>query len=313
MSAQATGWVFAHSPFKGAVFAVHLAIADSVNDQDHYEFWMRQGKLAAKARVSRKAVNDAVSVMIEAGFLVLVLAKKGGANRYAFLTPSEAPVVYDARSADIETIRKVSPTVTTPTAVPVTSGDNHLSPTVTSPGLDLSLVVTGGVSPTVTPVVTPGDTKPKRTQIERKTLSSASADTITVDPQVDELCRLLADAVGARPKRTRPRVTERWRRDMDLLLRRGPLGVDPHPVTVQRVRTRIAWVFDGPGAERSSSGFCWADPVRSPDALRRHWERITDAHEAHKAATNGEALRRSIPPGCVSDGNGGFIRTGVSA
>jgi biotin operon repressor len=98
MSAEATGWVFRHSPFKGATFAVHFTIADSVNDQHDNEFWMSQSKLAIKARCSRDTVNVALAALIEDGFLELVEEGTGRshANRYRFLYPN-ADVVWEAR------------------------------------------------------------------------------------------------------------------------------------------------------------------------------------------------------------------------
>lgn len=72
MSAEATGWVFARSPMSGAAFVVHLAIADSVNDQHGNEFWMRMPNLAKKARLSRGATAKAVAALCDEQFLELV-------------------------------------------------------------------------------------------------------------------------------------------------------------------------------------------------------------------------------------------------
>ena len=51
MSAEATGWVWRHSPWKGehAKFLLHLAVADVVNDAHGNEFWMSQANLAEKS------------------------------------------------------------------------------------------------------------------------------------------------------------------------------------------------------------------------------------------------------------------------
>lgn len=69
MSAEATAWVFKNSPLTGAAFAIHLAIADSVNDQNDNEFWMKQEALAAKARVTRGTVQRELRAMVEMGLL----------------------------------------------------------------------------------------------------------------------------------------------------------------------------------------------------------------------------------------------------
>lgn len=97
MSAEATGWVWRRSPYKGVTFAVHLAIADSVNDQNEHELWMRQSVLAEKCRTQRPTVNKALATLLADGYLELVEEFTGGANRYRFLMPSKAPVVFDSR------------------------------------------------------------------------------------------------------------------------------------------------------------------------------------------------------------------------
>jgi hypothetical protein len=118
MSAEATGFVFRHSPYKGAGFAVHLAIADSVNDQHDNQFWMSLGKLAAKSRLARPTVSACVQQMIADGWLVEVSRSVGSTVCYRFMfIPSE--VVYESRWVSPQTTggvtqddRGVSSTVT---------------------------------------------------------------------------------------------------------------------------------------------------------------------------------------------------------
>lgn len=98
MSAEATGWVYRCSPYRGVPFTIHLAIADSVNDQNNYEFWMRQGVLAAKARTTRGTVNTAIEQMVADELLVLVERGSGGANRYRMAMPEGAATVYEVRA-----------------------------------------------------------------------------------------------------------------------------------------------------------------------------------------------------------------------
>jgi hypothetical protein len=119
MSAEATGWAFRHSPFTGAAFAVHLALADSVNDQHHHEFWLEQGKLAVKARVARQTANEALGQLLGGGFVVDLgeLPGKRGVRRYRFMFP-DAPVVYETRRA----LSPVAPDDTSASA-PVASDD----------------------------------------------------------------------------------------------------------------------------------------------------------------------------------------------
>lgn len=86
MSAEATGWVFRHSPTTGATRLVHLAMADSVNDQNDNEFWMSQVNLAKKAGCSRSAAQVALIHLMNAGFVTLLEdhSKDGQPNRYRF-------------------------------------------------------------------------------------------------------------------------------------------------------------------------------------------------------------------------------------
>jgi len=99
MSADAAGWVYRHSPYSGATFAVHCAIGDSVNEQNHHEFWMAKQTLATKARVATASAKRAVDELVAGGFLELVSESKGRqTSRYRFLFP-DCSVAYDTRSA----------------------------------------------------------------------------------------------------------------------------------------------------------------------------------------------------------------------
>ena len=102
MSAEAVGWVFRHSPLQGVALVVHLAVADSVNDQHDHELWMRQHVLARKARTTRGTVNKVLARMVEGTddhppLLELVAPGTGGANRYRFLFP-DVEVQYETRT-----------------------------------------------------------------------------------------------------------------------------------------------------------------------------------------------------------------------
>lgn len=103
MSADATAWVFRHSPATGAALTVHLAIADSVNDQHGYELWMRVPTLAEKARVHPGSVRRAIADLIAAGLLEELhdgrTTEDAGsateARRFRFLMPSDVVPVWD--------------------------------------------------------------------------------------------------------------------------------------------------------------------------------------------------------------------------
>src|SRR5262245_40342416 len=97
MSAEAVGYVYRHSPYTGTKFAIHLAIADSVNDQHDHRLWMSVGTLAAKARTERRTVGRALSALVEDGFLDCcdcVDQRTGRPHEYVFCFP-DRPVVYE--------------------------------------------------------------------------------------------------------------------------------------------------------------------------------------------------------------------------
>lgn len=90
MSAEATGWVWKHSPYSGAQLLVHLAIADVVNDAHDNEFWMSTYKLATKAKVSRSTVTATLSDMVRDRLLWQISsgAQSREPSRYRFLMTS---------------------------------------------------------------------------------------------------------------------------------------------------------------------------------------------------------------------------------
>lgn len=99
MSAQAVGWVFAHSPYSSDLFVTHLALADSANDVHDNELWLSQSALATKARVGRQAVNRHLSRMVADGYLEALNETRGATRSvkvYRLLFPSEAVALDDS-------------------------------------------------------------------------------------------------------------------------------------------------------------------------------------------------------------------------
>lgn len=86
MSGEATGYVWRESPYTGATFIVHLAIADVVNDLHDNEFWMALKPLAAKARVGRTTTVRALTQLVTDGYLIKLTDghAQGQAVRYSF-------------------------------------------------------------------------------------------------------------------------------------------------------------------------------------------------------------------------------------
>ncbi len=184
MSAEAMGWAFRHSPYRGAKFDVHLAIADSVNDQHGNDLWITQGRLAEKARVSRDAANKAMKALVADGFLELLEdnSARGRANRYRFLFVEDAGVVYESRA-----VPKVAEGVV---------GDDTPQDDAPEGGVDVDDTPvagddkvpdegvqseTTGVQSTTTPGVVTDDTEPKRTQSKPKGQSGTTSPPAAVD------------------------------------------------------------------------------------------------------------------------------------
>ncbi len=97
MSAEATAWVWKHSPYNGAKFICHLAIADVCNTDYQNEFWMSSERLSAKVRMSAGNVRKRLAEMAADGTLE-VLSIGGGsvATRYRLLMDTDKfPPVYD--------------------------------------------------------------------------------------------------------------------------------------------------------------------------------------------------------------------------
>lgn len=83
------------------------------------------------------------------------------------------------------------------------------------------------------------------------------------------LCDLLGSRVDAHfgAKKNRGR---NWHKDMDMLLRRGPLGWTDDPPAPDKVANLINWIFD----QEPRNGFCWADNIQSPAKLRTQYVRL---------------------------------------
>jgi len=113
--------------------------------------------------------------------------------------------------------------------------------------------------------------------------------------EIQRLCALLADRVHEH-RGTRPKMTAAWERDMDLLVRRGPTDwAEPAEIKAGVVAKVIRGIFDRL-ATTSSSGFCWADQIRSPGSLRAKWDTLVvalrRAEEPAPAARRGNVARR---------------------
>lgn len=105
--------------------------------------------------------------------------------------------------------------------------------------------------------------------------------TTTPTPIAADLCEYLADAISTYlgdPSK-RPRSDSRaWLTSMRLLMERGPAGrAKPDPVSPDRVRRCIDFLFTELASPEGRNGFCWASVIRSPGSLREKWDQIVDA------------------------------------
>lgn len=97
MSAEAVGYVYRHSPYTGAAFTIHLAIADTVSDQNNNKFWMATDNLAAKTRTSRRTVQKAIDQLCDDLFIIETRpANQHQPATYVFLFPA-VDIVYETR------------------------------------------------------------------------------------------------------------------------------------------------------------------------------------------------------------------------
>lgn len=91
MSAEATGWVWKNSPWKGHhhKFVLHLAVADVVNDANDNEFWMSQRNLAEKAGVCLRSTSEWLGEAVSTNVMTLVQdnSRAGKPNLYRLNLP----------------------------------------------------------------------------------------------------------------------------------------------------------------------------------------------------------------------------------
>ena len=129
-------------------------------------------------------------------------------------------------------------------------------------------------------------------------VGSAAAAPSEVRQDVEDCCAHLAARIeGYSAGGARPPVTERWRKDMRLLIDRGWLR-DEHaqPVPPAKVRASIDAVFDRL-ADPGRDGFCWAAQIRSPGALRDHWCQLAEAFRRQATTPRSAREQRMVANG----------------
>jgi hypothetical protein len=236
VSAEATGYVWKNSPYRGVGFSLHLAMADVVNDAHGFEFWMAQKSLADKARTTRQTANSWISEAIEDGFISLLTdnSKSGRASCFRFEMPSVEPVwnPYGGVSTD---------------------------DTLSGGGVSRA---DRGVSGEPTPGVSRADTELEE-ELKRTETSGASPsarrglDDEGSRPDVDRLCELLASLIEANGSK-RPTITKRWRQHCRLLL-------DNEKRSEKQIETIIRW---------SQPDEFWQTNIHSFPTLRHQFDKL---------------------------------------
>lgn len=90
MSARALAWVLERSPLSGTALLVHIVLGDLANDQHENELWMRQERIAHRARTTRQTVNRTLGEMVDAGLLEVVSTTSFGLTRFRLLLDDAA-------------------------------------------------------------------------------------------------------------------------------------------------------------------------------------------------------------------------------
>jgi hypothetical protein len=174
LSSDAIGHVWRYSPYRGSALAVHLAIADSANDQNSNEIWMSMAKLALKARVERRTAGRTVDRLVQEGWLRVLEERVGQTTRYEFVFAG-SDVVFESRGKRDD---------------PGSADPGHGNPGSTDPGCGDpggGSLEPGGVGPGDPGGGSVRPTNPRRTQeitqADQTPLSPAAAvDPLATDP-----------------------------------------------------------------------------------------------------------------------------------
>jgi hypothetical protein len=245
VSGQATGWVLRHGPRDRALRLVLIAIADAAN-RDGENSQPGQDAVVEASLYSPGHVRRAIARLVEEGWLeVQEHAAPGRATTYRIPGVAEENAAHSARRSE----------ASTGTDGARTSRDSGGDGARTARAQTRAPTSTGNENEDLTPPTPPWG------------------------EEAVSLCEHLAERIEAfRPTHLRPAVTDRWRKDMQLLLDRGPTGIaTPSPLGPERVRRAIDVVFDRLASPEGARGFCWAAQIESPGGLRSKWNRLANA------------------------------------
>lgn len=273
------GWVLDHSPAKGTDRLVLLSIANHAGKSPvdgAWEAWPGIETIQREAALDRqRTVNDALARLTSNEDVERVvngapderIRKDRRPNLYRILlkngvTCGDTRCSWCGVTSDVE-----RGDVSRPDGVTFRDGTG-CRPASGEPSLNL----------TDEPEKQPRETSTKIVDVD-------------LDP-IDQLCDMLADQIERHRSGVRPKRTKRWHRDMRLLVERGPLHVEgAQPVPIEKVLATIKVVFTHLAVPDPKSGFCWADQVRSPAALRDHWVQMAEAYRRQSRTTVGRGAQ----------------------
>jgi hypothetical protein len=244
VSDKARAYVEEFSPYQGNGYLIHYVMGTLANDTYGFRLFIGDVKMARKCRCSVKSLQRHRAQMIEDGFLEVIDATTGPGRfaEYRFLMPLRTTVVI------LSTVDDPNGGQNSP--IPDTNGGHSADP--------LCLLETS------------------------KKQGAAASD----DPTISSLSALLVSEIE-RFAGYRPKITKTWTKELGDLLRLGPRGREkPEPLTPERVERCIRYVFThlatpGKPSNGHAVGFCWAGVIKSPGALREHWNAI--ASQARQA------------------------------
>ena len=86
MSDEGRAYVKEHSPFTGTTFWLHYVLGDLANQQNGYEIWIGDKRLAEEWPISVRAIQRGRAQLVEAGYLTLIDERSapGRPIRYRF-------------------------------------------------------------------------------------------------------------------------------------------------------------------------------------------------------------------------------------
>jgi hypothetical protein len=261
VSVQAISWVLDHSTTEGKERLVLISLANhaGMNPINRaWEAWPGVETIRCEANIgTERTTQRTIARLVEGGHIEVVVNGAPDSRVRGDRRPNLYRILIDGVTAG------VTPQDAARGDIPSTDGVTESSARGDT-----------AVSP-----------EPKENQLRTESLADArDAGSSSIDDVhaqlIDSLCSMLADKIQQHRGEgsPRPAITERWRKDMRLLVERGPLHVErPTPIPMERVVGAMKVVFGELNEPEGRRAFCWADQIRSPAALRDHWLQIADA------------------------------------